>query len=300
MAEHLDLELVDTLRVARNDSKPDGFLAAGSGLEVVGAHAYVVADDEARIATFDVATGPPARWISLTDEVLPSEHAERKAAKPDLEAVVALPGDDGKLDLLLAVPSGSTGRRRRAFAFALDPSGAIIGPATPVDMGPVFDRLAHDVGVPNVEGAVVLHDVVVLLARGVTGANFVATLALCDVRDGVNGGAIEPASLDARAVDLGSIGHVPLGFTDGAVLDGVILFSAAAEDTSNAYDDGDVLGSAIGRLEFGADRPASTWLLPAHAGKVEGIAITGSDLLLVTDDDNPHHPARLFRTRIPS
>ncbi len=50
--------------------------------------------------------------------------------------------------------------------------------------------------------------------------------------------------------DLGAIDGVPLGFTDAAPLPGgAVLFTAAAEATDNAYDDGACRGSAIGLLD---------------------------------------------------
>ncbi len=90
---------------------------------------------------------------------------------------------------------------------------------------------------------------------------------------------------------------VALSFTDGAVLPGGDwLFSAAAEDTSDTYNDGRCAGSAIGLVDAGGTIQLLERL--SLTCKVEGIAASVSgqtiNLLLVTDADDRLRPALLL------
>ena len=89
-------------------------LSAASGLVRAGAFLYVVADDELHLGVFRTGSSAPGRLIRLFHGELPQPPAERKAKKPDLEALTVLPAStDCHYGALLAVASGSKPRRRR-------------------------------------------------------------------------------------------------------------------------------------------------------------------------------------------
>ena len=97
-----------------------------------------------------------------------------------------------------------------------------------------------------------------------------------------------------REYDLGRVDGVAFGFTDGALLpDGGWLFSAVAEDTDNAFDDGACSGAAIGIV--GADGELRTMENLSPRRKIEGIearVIQGKVVIgMVTDADDPDEPA---------
>ena len=66
-------------------------LGAASGLVLVGTDAYVVGDDELHLGVFDTTSRRPGRLVRLFDGVLPDGKTERKALKPDLEALCLTP-----------------------------------------------------------------------------------------------------------------------------------------------------------------------------------------------------------------
>jgi hypothetical protein len=108
-----------------------------------------------------------------------------------------------------------------------------------------------------------------------------------------------------RPYDLGTLDDVALAFTDACVLpDGALCYAAAAEQSPNVVDDGEVVGSAIGLLD--ADGAARwTPLLDADGspfrGKIEGVLpadATGSALWVVTDVDDPERPSELGRVEL--
>ncbi len=67
------------------------YVAAGSGLVAIEDFLYVVANDELHLGCFRRSSTAADSLVRLFPGELPNEHAERKAAKPDLEALVHLP-----------------------------------------------------------------------------------------------------------------------------------------------------------------------------------------------------------------
>src|SRR3954468_11896091 len=131
-------------------------ISAASGLVALSDRLCTVADDELFLATYDFAGRPLAR-VPLFEGVLSEVHAERKAHKPDLEALAAVP--DGRL---LAFGSGSTPARMR---------GALVDPARAwnvrgIDLAPLYTALAADLPDLNIEGAMVHEDRLWLAQRG--------------------------------------------------------------------------------------------------------------------------------------
>ena len=85
-----------------------------------------------------------------------------------------------------------------------------------------------------------------------------------------------------------------LAITDAVALpDGLVLVSAAAEDSPSTYDDGPVVGSALALLD--GDRVVDVVELPLLDGavaKVEGLGLVAErddvlDLVAVVDADDP-------------
>ncbi len=74
---------------------PAGHLSAASGMARVGQRLFVVADDELSLGVFDLAADGPGRMVRLFEGELSVDHRERKAEKPDLEALTVLPASPG-------------------------------------------------------------------------------------------------------------------------------------------------------------------------------------------------------------
>jgi len=279
-------------------------LSAASGLVCLESTMYVVADDELHLGVFSTEDDTPGQLVRLFDGVLPDEKVARKREKPDFEALTLLPAFESfPHGALFAIGSGSRPNRRRGAMLALDPSGAIAGAARSLDLSAVLVPLADAFAEVNIEGAVVVEDELRLFQRGNTQhPNAIVRYSLAAVVDVVTGRStdmLRPAAIDR--LDLGHVDGVPLCFTDATALPGGdMVFSAVAEDTDDAFNDGACVGAAIGmvanngRLRFvhRLDRP--------H--KVEGIhARLAGDrlhLLAVTDADDPDIPAALYAATI--
>jgi hypothetical protein len=276
-------------------------LAAASGLVRVADTLYVVADDEHHLGVFHATNGAPGHLVRLFEGTLPAKAKQRKAAKPDLETLIALPAFDGYADgALLALGSGSKPNRETAALLALSAAGLDAGAPQHIDLSSLYDDLRCEMDALNIEGAAIFGNTFCLLQRGNKGAqNALIRLPLdMFLHDLTN--ANPPRLRHAPHVqiyELGDVDGVPLCFTDGAALpNGALLFTAVAEDTANSVDDGACKGSAIGLIDASGKLVRVERLNPAY--KVEGITASVQDnciqLQLVTDDDDATKPASLL------
>ncbi len=281
-------------------------VAAGSGLVAIRDFLYVVADDELHLGCFRRSSTAAGSLARLFPGELPPEHAERKAAKPDLEALVRLPAfADYPEGALLAVPSGSTEQRCRGALLRLDAHGAIVGGAESIDFSRLYAALGAHVPELNIEGAIVVDDALVLLHRGNRTYPLSALIELSLAR--VHAALATRSAIDAlsprcvRWVDLGAIDGVPLTITDGAALpDGRLVVTAVAEQAADSYDDGPCLGAAIGVLERDGRVRQMHLLQPIY--KIEGVQAWVEDglirLLLVTDADDESTASYLLEAEL--
>lgn len=264
-------------------------LSAASGLVHQDGFLYSVADDALDLLRTDLSGGNPLR--------LPLREGPRldpipKAHKPDFEALLFAGGT------LLALGSGSSAARRQAVQ--VDSAGR--GPRV-VDLRLLYGALDRHFHELNIEGAVVHGDEVVLAQRG-NGARRENALVRLDRRrfeaELADGSITEACLLDLVPVSLGAVGGVALSLTDLCLGPrGELLFTAAAEDTHNPYDDGEVAGSVIGVIDR-SGRVHEDRLVVAAKVKLEGLCwLEGGELRLVADPDDPSARAPLFRLSWP-
>lgn len=281
-------------------------LAAASGLVCVRGMLYVVADDEVQLGLFARDGFAPGQLLRLRATVLDLEPKARKRAKPDFEALVALPSMRRyEYGALLALGSGSTAQRVCATCVPFDATGKPVATPHTFDLEPWYDAIAAAIGEVNIEGAVVQQDRLLLFQRGNKGrgVNAVLGFELDDLRAALDGKGVlsQPRPSFVHEYRLGEIDGVPLGFTDAAVLpDGSIVFAAVAEDTNDAFADGASAGAAIGRL----DRAGGVQLMRRvrERVKIEDIhaeaSARGARLLAVTDADDAEIPAALLSAEL--
>jgi hypothetical protein len=276
------------------------WLHATSGLVCTGRHAYVVADDEHHLGHFLLDSSAPVDLLPIFEGSLPRDKGKRKKLKPDLESLLPLPA----LELyphgaLLAFGSGSRPARNRAALLALDPHGAVLGPPLLLDLSALYAPLREQFSGINIEGAFVSGDALHLLQRGNKGnANARISYDWTGFTRWLLDGGPVPHAESVQLLDLGMADGVPLTPTDATALaDGRWLFCAVAENTSDSYRDGACGASLIG-LADAHGNIEQTWHLHGNP-KVEGIALAGgTDVLLVTDADDPKQASRLLRVSL--
>jgi hypothetical protein len=262
-------------------------VSAASGLVLRDGVFHVVADDENALHLF--AADGSSRRIVLLPGALPETKSLRKARKADFELLVDL-GEFG----LLAMGSGSRPTRERAVRVDRDERVSVI------DTAPLCSRLRETFADLNLEGGALVGDDLVLVQRGNKGArrNALVFLARGDLERALESGRFA-VTRAPRIVDLalGLEGGVPWACTDLAVLDdGDLLASAVLEDTDDAYRDGACLGSALVRF---APEGTVRWQRPLDtAAKVEGVAVEGDTVWLVSDADDRAVPSALLRASL--
>lgn len=281
-------------------------LSAASGLVRIASNLYVIADDELHLGIFSTSIDTPGRLLRVLPGTLPESKAQRKAVKPDFEALAFLPASKPlPFGALLAVGSGSTAARKRAVILPVDAAGAVHAAPQVVDLSPLYDALGAHFKEINIEGAALQGDRLTLLQRGNLNnpKSACVSLSLSDFHAIASGTISANDAVDFGITEyvLGEIRSVPLCFSDAVALpNGDLVFCAIAENTGDSYNDGTCVGAAVGIIK--ADGSLYSVLPLAHPHKVEGIeaSVQGSlvHILLVTDADDPEQPALLLSADI--
>lgn len=287
------------------DASP-AFLSAASGLCWLGDNLYVIADDALHLGAFSATHDNPGQLYRLLPGELPVEHKARKASKPDFEVLTHWATYAGSAGgALLALGSGSKPNRCTGVLIPLDAHYALVDTPIPFDLAPLYTLLASRVGSLNIEGAVVQANELWLFQRGNSeqGKNALIKLPLTTLEQCIAGHAqhLSPEVLQIVPMELGTRDGVALTFTDATGLpDGNVIFTAAAENTGNTYDDGACAGSALGMI---SSTGTLLWTAPLEGqDKIEGISVqvesTSMICLLVTDADDANVAAKLLRTEL--
>lgn len=263
-------------------------IAAASGIVCIEQSLYVIADDLLALAVYDLQ-GVRRQSIALLPGELPDEHAARKAAKPDFEALLSMP--DGSV---LALGSGSTERRQRGVwvqDLAAVPNSCVI------DSSELYVALARELPELNIEGGTVFGSHLYLCSRG-NGARHDNALVKLDLECVMASLQTQQrltadSVLSIQRVQLPELDGVALSLTDLTVHDSRLVFAAAAEASANTYDDGACAGSVVGELS--SDATATKLVTIATDLKLEGICSAGpSKLYAVADADDAHARAPLL------
>ena len=145
----------------------------------------------------------------------------------------------------------------------------------------------------NIEGAICVNKTMLLFQRG-NGAN------------NKNGIFIVPDNPEQPqgfvAVELPEISNVATTFTDAILVDNFIYFLASAEDTISTYEDGEVLGSIIGKMNAETFEVIETQII-SISHKFEGITLYENDdneikFLLCEDTDTEVLESKIHKLTI--
>jgi hypothetical protein len=280
-------------------------MGAASGVVRRGDFAYVIADDELCIGVFQISGNEPGDGREVLPGALPDDESERKGAKPDLEALTALPPfADTPFGGLLGLGSGSdsAGKRDRGFFWAFAADGSLEGEPRVIDLSPLYEMLRGELGGLNVEGAAVLGEELWLFHRGneSQAGNVVAEIGLSDLAGSLTGDLdIDVEELkELREYDLGEMDGVALCFSDATALsEELVCFTASAE----GEDDGDIHGSVVGTISVGGEVRRLRTI--DRKWKVEGVHAsvdTGViDFVFVCDQDDESVASPLLTATMP-
>lgn len=276
-----------------------GYLQSASAIEVFADNVYIAGDSLSWLYLYKKNFYFLYRLRldeHLSTDVLP------KADKPDWEAMSVLL-HRGYDPMLLIIGSGSKSPQRdKAMLVNLYNNEVSVVPHWPKFYQLIRENIASDNEL-NIEGLAQVKDKLVLLNRGnVNGGNFIAitdTSAPWQLPFELN--IIQSAPADINGVKAGFTGAFYVEEED------VLIYTAAAEITDNAYDDGVVAGSAIGFFSNISKRLAEKELTPdeqvplnkesGFSGKLESLALhrkVGNKYEFYAVTDNDDEPGSLY------
>lgn len=283
---------------------------AGSSLTWVGARLGLVQDDANFVALVDPKTSL-ARAITLPagegGKRLFDDARGNKKFKFDFEACCTIDGPSGTL--FVALGSGSKKRRRRIVTIesiaSRTPRVALIdAESLYIALEAVEAFAGSDM---NIEGALAANDRLRLFSRGNGAAkngrapvNASAELRVDALLAYLQDTNRTPPPLTAiTQYALGEIDGLALGFTDAALVGDAMLYTAAAEASKDASEDGRVSGSVIGVIPARGNLRYAALIDEfgrASTDKVEGIVAMpdrGDAVFIVVDPDDHARPSEL-------
>lgn len=244
-------------------------IGSASGLVYKDNSLFIISDNSSFLYDYKIQENKLTK-IKLFEN---SQENIPKIDKFDFESL-ALKGN--KLHLL---GSGSTSKREKRITYNLE-TGAIIEK----DLSKLYKSLKETTSISdedlNIEGAFFYNEKWYLFQRG-NGANS---------RNGI----FKTKSLETESqtqfvkVQLPKIKHVETSFTDAILVEDKIYFLATAENTTSTYDDGEILGSLIGRMDSQNFEIEFTQKI-SYTQKFEGLTLykkTASEIQFLLCEDN--------------
>ena len=289
-------------------TNPHAHLSAASGLMKIGRWLFIVADDEKHMVLVDSEDECDPISFPIMEGELPLDSEARKKVKHDFEAIVHIPSNkELPFGGLLILGSGSKKQREQGviipfLAAPTDRQAPILGEVRIINLDPIYDALKDEPGKTNIEGAVILGKEILLFQRGnKNNRNAIIRFKWKTFFAVATGEENKTPGYSIQAYELGEIDTVPLCFTDATALaDGHVIFTAAAENTSDAYNDGACVGSAIGIISASGELIRISKV--NKKVKLEGIEAqeepTALTVWLVSDPDDALQPGQLFTAQI--
>ena len=237
-------------------------ITAGSALINIKDRHFLCSDDQ-----YDLYELKNNQWIIhhwSEAPVLPVENPELKKRKPDYESLLQI--NDHQIMLF---PSGSKDNRTLGLIFDLNTNQF-----SPYDLKPFFQKLSLQFPQINIEGALLFGEVLLLMNRGVNDSP--SSIITVDK----NSWDI----LKSTQINFGKLKGVPLHGSEISFFDNCIYALAVAEDASNSYDDGAIIGSSLCKISLKDFSIIDQWQFDL-AIKAEGLCRYQNHWLITTDPD---------------
>jgi hypothetical protein len=207
-------------------------IGSASGLIYKDNSLFVISDNSSFLYQYHI----PENQLSKIKLLENSRENIPKKDKFDFESI-ALKGNELQL-----LGSGSTSKREKRITYNLE-TAAIAEKY----LSKLYKKLKQTTSISddelNIEGALFCNEKWHLFQRG-NGANS---------RNGIfkiNSQSLEiECHTELVEVQLPKIKHIETSFTDAVLVEDKIYFLATAEDTTSTYEDGEIFGSIIGRMD---------------------------------------------------
>lgn len=264
-------------------------IPSGSGIVKAGDTYYIIGDD----SPFLFALNQDFKIISKTPLITTNNILDKriiKSEKPDFETLEMIDKDE-----LVVFGSGSKSPQRDKFLRIFLKDSVTIESYELTEFYNHLKKLPLFNGAElNIEATAYCNNQIFLFNRK---KNLLIRCEYQELLAYLKGETAFP-KLEIKQYILPKINGIEAGFSGATVLKNElkILFTASVENTNNAYDDGEILGSFIGIIEISNHTIADTFdycqIPDSDKGlKVESVAVleeisTGkTNIVLITDDD---------------
>lgn len=264
-------------------------IPSGSGITKLGDRYYVIGDDSPYLFSLNEEFKVISK-TRLVDLDYSSDQRITKSEKPDFEALEMIGTNE-----MVVFGSGSKSPQRDIFIRIVLEEPMVI---EKYDITDLYDKLRN---LPvfsdselNIEATAFRHNQILLFNRR---KNLIMQFEYPHLLAYIRGERTFPTP-EIREFFLPKINGIEAGFSGATVLESEakIIFTASVEDTDNAYDDGEILGSFIGMIDLSNDQLAGSYdycpipntevNLKVESVTVEEEISSGKTrVVLITDDD---------------
>lgn len=264
-------------------------IPSGSGIVKSGDIYYVIGDDSPFLFSLDKDFKAISK-TSLLDSVDVSDERIIKAVKPDFEAMEMVGENE-----LVVFGSGSKSPERDVFARILLKDSITV---EKYDISKFYNKLRN---LPifkdselNIEATAFHHNQIFLFNRK---KNLIIKFEYKALLSYIKGEINFPEP-EIKQFSLPKINGIEAGFSGATALQNEpkIIFTASVEDTNNAYDDGEILGSFIGMIDISKNTISEVYTyceIPNTEAKLKVESVTIKEeissgktkVVLITDDD---------------
>jgi hypothetical protein len=262
-------------------------IGSASGLVYKDHSLFIIGDNSGYLYEYHIDATDLKRHSIIEN---PSENITKKD-KPDFEAIAEF-GDD-----LYIFGSGSTENRNKMIQINAK-TKAVIATTDLTDLYLVMQSFGQIKPEDfNIEGAIYNGETWFLFNRG-NGSSHKNVLFTIQGKNLTN-----EFNILTNDFKLPKIKGVRTSFTDAVLVENKIYFLASAEDTASTYDDGEVLGSIIGRIDIETMKIDFTKKI-TDTKKFEGLTLYKNsenkiEFLLCEDNDTEELKAGVYRLSIP-
>lgn len=265
-------------------------LSGGSGIIKFGDKYYAVGDDTPYLFELDTQWAISQK-VKLLETPTDSNGRIEKSLKPDFEAMEQIDSSH-----FIVLGSGSKSPQRDIM-FKISIADSLV--IEPYNLTDFYDKI-KSLGLfkedeLNIEAAVYSKGHFYLFNRK---PNVIFDFQWSELMGYLNGLNDFPEP-NVKIFKLPYIQGVEAGFSGATCLqsESKIIFTASVENTGNAYDDGEILGSFVGTIDIVQGVISDTYqhtIFPSLLGvfKVESVTIEsesslkGTEVIFITDEDN--------------
>ncbi|HLV41300.1 MAG TPA: hypothetical protein VKY37_03385 [Brumimicrobium sp.] len=264
-------------------------IPSGSGIVKSGHNYYVIGDDSPFLFTLNEQLEVISKTLIISSEGIVGNRIP-KPIKPDFESIEIIEEKE-----LVVFGSGSKSPHRDVLIHILVEGPMVITQYSLTAFYAELRRLPElQDSELNIEASAFHSNQLYLFNRN---KNVIFKFDYCAFSAYIRGEGSFPKP-EIKQFTLPEINGIEAGFSGATILksQAKIIFTASVEDTDNAYDDGEILGSIIGMIDVSNDTIADSYsacLIPngTENYKVESITIEEEissetvKVVMITDDD---------------